>query len=464
MKMKTKLKTALVQCPAWGRHCPPPALGLLAAALRQRGHEVAVFDFNNAFHEAAPAREKALWGDCGFWEDPRRVARFASAHEARIDAAVTEILDSEARVVGFSIFNSSIETSLRFARKIKERDPGRIVVFGGPQVALNWKGRAALGYADVDAVVSGEGEVTLPEMVEGIERRGRLQPTPGAWTRISGRMVGIKPRPEIADLDQVPFPDYSGFDFARYEFPDKMYTFLTRGCINRCVFCGESLFVERFRHRTGPRVHAEIRHEVSRHPEIGLFEFSDCLINGRLQELMALADLLIEQGPKIRWQAQAIVRPFMTRGVFDKLAASGCREMLFGIESGSQRVIDRMRKGFRVADAENVVRDAAQAGIDVVANFMVGFPGETDADFAATLAFVEKNARWIRYVNPDQTTTGMAPGTYLWEHWDEFGIVEPDGLNWRTRDGRNTIDIRRGRYERFRKRCKALGVQENPRK
>ena len=172
----------------------------------------------------------------------------------------------------------------------------------------------------------------------------------------------------------------------------------------------------------------------------------------------------VEQGPKIRWQAQAIVRPFMTRGVFDKLAASGCREMLFGIESGSQRVIDRMRKGFRVADAENVVRDAAQAGIDVVANFMVGFPGETDADFAATLAFVEKNARWIRYVNPDQTTTGMAPGTYLWEHWDEFGIVEPDGLNWRTRDGRNTIDIRRGRYERFRKRCKALGVQENPRK
>jgi radical SAM superfamily enzyme YgiQ (UPF0313 family) len=222
--------------------------------------------------------------------------------------------------------------------------------------------------------------------------------------------------------------------------------------------------VERFRHRSARRVHEEILHEVFHHPEIGLFEFSDCLINGRMGELMALADLLIDRGPKIRWQAQAIVRPFMTRGVFDKLAASGCREMLFGIESGSQRVLDKMRKGFRIADAGRVVRDATRAGIDVVANFMFGFPGETEADFAATLAFVEKNARWIRYINPNPAVAGMAPGTYLWEHAAEFGVAVPDGREWRTRDGRNTIAARLARYERFRKLCRTLGLQENPRK
>jgi hypothetical protein len=129
------------------------------------------------------------------------------------------------------------------------------------------------------------------------------------------------------------------------------------------------------------------------------------------------------------------------------------------VESGSQRVVDLMGKGFRVADAERLLRDAAAAGISLVVNFMVGFPGETERDFAQTLAFVARNRDCIGFVNPSPTFTAIGPGTTLREHPGEFGVVLGAGdHDWTTRRGGNTLAVRQRRFAAFQEHCAGIGV------
>lgn len=460
---------ALVQCPLWGRLCPPAGLAQLAGALRRHGKTCAVFDLNNDFFHAVGPQEQQLWDAGGVRLGTRgraakNTARFASTHRKLIDAAVARILDTGARIVGFSTFESSAGLSLFLARAIKKRDPARIVVFGGPETALEWQGQEIIVRPEVDAIVPGEGELIFLDFVEAVEKAGRLAACAGVWTKLDGALEKGPTKAQISDLDAIPFADYSDFDLGRYKEPAKLFTFLSRGCVNRCSFCNEYLYLPRFRTRTGRRVRDEMAHHLARHPGVELFELTDLLMNGRLPELLNLAEELIAKGPRVAWAGQAIVRPFMTRDVLRKMSAAGCRALVLGVETGSQSVVARMGKGFELHEADRMVGDAAEAGISVIANFMLGFPGETEEDFARTLAFVERNRASIAYANPSRPGTTIGRGTRLYERAEEYGVVlakdEPHA--WRSRDGGNTPEIRQRRYETFAARCAELGVSLLP--
>src|SRR5438045_786395 len=98
------MKAALIQCPGWGRQCPPYALACLAAYLRKQGHEVLCLDLNNPLYLASPKKLQAMWDDkdyYSFWENPGRVARLLLENEGLLNRAVEKILDWGADVVGF---------------------------------------------------------------------------------------------------------------------------------------------------------------------------------------------------------------------------------------------------------------------------------------------------------------------------------------------------------------------------
>jgi hypothetical protein len=152
----------------------------------------------------------------------------------------------------------------------------------------------------------------------------------------------------------------------------------------------------------------------------------------------------------------------MTSGLLDKLRRSGCVCLAYGIESGSQRVLDLMKKGFRIKDAQEVIRDTSDAGIAVVANFMFGFPGETDEDFEETLNFIFENKKRFTSLNPSPAYTAIGIGTYLFNHREEYDLdLGPGSMHWRTKDGKNTFATRKERYETFCNFASSLGINFN---
>lgn len=446
------MKIALIQCPAWGRQNPPLALSMLSAYLRNRGRKVYLFDFNNKLFNQVRVEDRALWqlSNEEFWEDKSKVLKFASDYKELIDNCISEVLQTNANIIGFSVFNSSLELSLLIAKEIKNKAINKIIIFGGPHCFPHIQGLQIIQEDVVDAMVIGEGEVTLDELVLQVESLGRVDFCEGAWLKKDGKVVDCGSRAFISDLNKLPFADFGDFELDSYGEPNRLPIYLSRGCPNRCVYCSENILWRGYRSRAGKRVFEEIRHQLNRRGQVTHFDFADQLVNGNPYELSQLADLIIKEGLKITWAGQAIIRAYMRPELLNKLKQSGCVCLAYGLESGSQKVLDLMKKGFTIEDAQQVIRDTHNAGIDAVTNFMFGFPGETDEDFKQTQDFIYKNREYISTVNPSRVYTAIGVGSYLYDHADEYNVDFSMGhLFWRTKSGDNTYDIRKKRYESF---------------
>ena len=150
----------------------------------------------------------------------------------------------------------------------------------------------------------------------------------------------------------------------------------------------------------------------------------------------------------------------MTSQYLKKLQKSGCTCLSYGLESGSQKVLDRMNKGIKIADAEKIIRNTLKAGIQVMVNFMFGFPGEDDADFKESIQFMQRNGKYITRVNPMTQFCGFGKGGFVYEHPDVFGI-KLTGVDeyCESTDGKNTYPERLKRFERFYEAASALRMK-----
>lgn len=456
------MKIALVQCPAWGRQNPPLALSMLSAYLRNKKREVYLFDLNNELFHKVKDEDKRLWqlSNEAFWENKSKVLEFASKYDELLDYFVREILETEVSIVGFSTFNSSKELSLLIASRIKKIDKNKKIIFGGPHCAPHIQGKEIIKECAVDMIVIGEGEVTLDEIINIIERDGKVDSYEGTWLKKDGKVIDCGNRPLIEDLNELPFADFGDFKLESYDEPYRLPIYLSRGCPNRCVYCNENIFWHGYRSRSGLKVFEEMKYQLNKQKAVTHFDFADSLVNANVRELSHLADLIIKDGIRITWSGQAMIRSYMTPELLRKLKQSGCVCLAYGMESGSQKVLDLMRKGFRVEEAERVIRDTHNAGIDAVTNFMFGFPGETDEDFEETLDFITRNREYISTVNPSLAYTAIGVGTYLYDHPEEYNIDLSAGhLYWKSKDGENTYEKRKKRYETFCKLTSSLGIK-----
>lgn len=443
------MNIVLAAVPIANTRIPPLSLAMLAAALRGAGHRVRALDLNiDAFSRVEPElREYWKFYMGHHWQDTTSFTRiiYPRIVERFLDGWVERILAEEPGLVGISVNTTPIVRAL--AVRLKERRPGLKIALGGPTCSLVYAKIAARPSPFEEAVVSGEGEATLVELAAGVEATGEFPVTRGATILRDGNYIYGGDRPPIADLDALPFADFSDFDLSLYrdidiDSPVSLPIHSSRGCVARCAFCMDNRFWGgRYRPRDPERVAAEMAHQASRHG-IRSFTFVDLAFNGSAARLDRLADALLAGGGGFDFWAPARIDRRLTRGLLEKLRAAGLRHLNFGLESGSTAVLARMRKGYDAAEAEEVLRNCAEAGITVSLNLIAGFPGETWLDLLATARFVWRNRSRI-WNRPGVTDCAAIPGTELHDHPERFGIVfDPADRGshhaWRSRDGRNT--------------------------
>lgn len=263
--------------------------------------------------------------------------------------------------IGFSVFKSNEPNTLDLVKRIRQRSSHIKIILGGPQ-CFSWQFTGfPYEVRYVDSVVIGD---------------------------------------PLPPLDERPFPTFSGFKLPRYERKRALPIIASRGCIGRCRFCSERLLTDGFQVRNPEGIVAEIRY----HKKVNntkWFTFHDSLINGNLRHLEELCDLLI--GEEIYWDAQAIIRQDMPEGLLVKMKKSGCFNLFIGLESGSDKILKLMRKGFTTVDASNFFRKCKSVGLHFEISLIVGYPGETEEDFHETLDFILRNKEYIpkiAQVNP----------------------------------------------------------------
>lgn len=483
------MKIALVQCPVWWTTDPPLGLAQVAGCLKAAGHDVAVFDLNIELWKSRPPQyaNMWLWEQFQFWNEQAVVDKFFVDNSPLIEACVERILASDAQVVAFGVYHGSQLATWKVASMIKAADPKRLIVFGGqyfflgntareifrPSLPLSsWERAGVRGtlcvLPPVDVVIRGAGDEVFPALVAGYARTGRPVKVPGAVFRSGDEIVdgGVSATPRT--LDHLPFADFTPFPMELYTDQARIPLAASRGCVWACRFCSTREFWDGYSHMSGDRIFAEVKHQRTLFPGRRHVEFYDITANGRPEALRRFAELMADarraRAPfaETGWKINAIVRPEMTGDLLRALRAGGCRAVIYGIESGSPRVLKRMNKNYAVAVAERVLKDTRGAGIFTTANFMVGFPGETEEDFQRTLDFLRWNRSSLDRVYPSATFTSLEEHSALTARADAFGVDtaggKPHNLYWRTRDGANTYLVRLDRYRRFRALARRLGI------
>jgi radical SAM superfamily enzyme YgiQ (UPF0313 family) len=463
------MKVALVQAPVWWTLDPPLGLAQIAGCASSAGHEVGIFDLNILlWQNRAPKYENMwLWEQFHFWNNPEIVREFYRDNTALIEAELSRILRSDAKVIGFSVYLGAQWATLELARLIKKADPSRIIVCGGQ---FFFKGGAAdewIKHPEIDAIVRGHGDFVFPELLKSVDATGAVAPIPGVVCKVNGRVADGGSAPPIENLDRLPFSDIKGFPLELYSDQNRIPFAASRGCVWKCHFCSTTQFWDGYSYMSGERIFAEVHHHKKLFPGKQHLEFYDITANGSVPSLVRFSELTADarrqEGMYYGWKINAIIRPEMTRDVLDVMRKALCQDIIYGIESGSPRVLKLMNKPYRVEVAEQVLRDTHESGIAATGNFMFGFPGETEADFQLTLDFVERNARSLDRVYASATFTSLEEHSYLTDHQRALGIKEVSrerfhNLYWETVDGENNYAVRIDRYRRFRELSISLGI------
>jgi ribosomal peptide maturation radical SAM protein 1 len=319
--------------------------------------------------------------------DPARLSQVRD-HDvpAYLDALVDGFPWHEMRVVGFSSTFQQNTASFALARRLKQRFPELITVFGG----ANFDGEMGLELVRsldcIDYAVIGEGDTAFPNLLCALANGTDPTGIPGVATRSSA----APPAPPNGELDALPIPDYAEF-FERaaalgLEQAEPWIPFESaRGCWwgakHHCTFCGLNGTTMRFRSKTPKRVLDELATQAKRY---GNFRFS--AVDNILD--MAYLKEVFPETASSDYELFYEVKANLTRDQVKVLARGGVAHMQPGIESLSSHVLSLMGKGVRAAQNVNLLRWARYYGIGVGWNILWGFPGETEEDYAAQAAAV----------------------------------------------------------------------------
>lgn len=367
---------------------PPLGLAYIAAVLIQAGYSVSAIDFNvSHFH-------------------PIQWKRFLEKETPRI--------------LGISTHTETYLNGLRIARIAKQVNPETKVIMGGPHATVLYQDAAR--EKDVDVVVRGEGEYPMLELADYfIRNQGSLDKIKGIAYREDGTIKTNPERPFLQEPDELPFPARDLFPLSRYHSPGNIL--ISRGgCPYRCRFCAvNSIWQGQRRSRRPEKVLEEIIY-VLQHGQAREIAFADDTFTLNRELVVELCRLLkgARETGRLRWTCSSRV-DLVDRELLQKMREAGCGGIQFGIEAGSQKILDSIGKRITLEQVKYAVSAALSTGIEVTCSFMFPHPEDT----AETIREQKQLMKGLMDMGATLVLLAFTtpfPGTYYYQHADELGI------------------------------------------
>ena len=404
------MRILLINSPYPLEECPRLLVTLpyLAAALREAGHEVEILDFV--------------------------LARTTSEKiEQRMERLRPEL-------VGLTSVTLNHHLAEWIAKVVRKCDERVSIVMGGPHVSFEIE-ESFRSLAALDFIVIGEGEHTIVELAGALEGRLDLRDVRGLALRSDDLIVCNEARPAEEDLDSLSAPARDLLPLSRYLAFDSHASLLTsRGCPYECIFCSSAAWTgRRVRYRTPSLC-------VDEFEELAALGFSEITIEDELftlhrPHLLAICRDLIRRNTGVRWNAFSRVDT-ITPQIVDTMAEAGCKAILFGVESGSQEMLDRLKKRSNLAKVRDAMRMTQRAGITALASFIIGLPGETTETLRETRELAEELHREFGALHGYHILSPF-PGTEVRNRAAEYGLeILTD--DWRRYDANHVVSCPRG--------------------
>jgi radical SAM superfamily enzyme YgiQ (UPF0313 family) len=352
----------------------------------------------------------------------------------------------------------SIDHDLESVRRIKAKHPGVFLALMGSH-ATYFHQDLLRENPEVDAIIRGEFEITARELALALRDGLPLAGVAGITFRDTGGLRVNPERPFDADLDSWPYPDRAVVPIEKYQtaqYQGKKGTFMlsSRGCPYRCTFClwPGTMVGRDFRAREPEAVVDEMEYLVRKHGVDDIYFDDDTMTIDR-ERLLKICRLIQERDLQVHWISMGRVDT-VDEELLTEMRKAGCDNVYLGVESGSEEILRRLKKGITLDQVTKAFQEARKAGIKTQAFFMLGGPGETKETLKETIDFAVK-------LDPDNAQFAAAvpyPGTEMYEEslrkgylraqtWEDYAardiVLETETLS--------RLDLEKARLEAYRR-------------
>lgn len=413
-------------------------------------------------------------------EEVRKI-KDINANKQRLKSMIVErVRQAKPALVGITCLVTEVKDVLGLSADIRRIVPDTVIVVGGIHPSM-YPEELLFDDSPVDYVVLGEGEETLTELASAIINKQIIQDVLGiAWFDAHG-FNKTAPRPAIKNLDKIPYPTYDqidtgyyfrpGINIIRNMFISTASIITSRGCPASCTFCVNKNLQKimgsgrGFRQRSVEKVVDEIEYLAERYAVDGFYIWDDAFCM-RKKYTFDFCEELLKRNLGLIWATETRVN-LVTYEMIQAMKDAGCIQIDFGVESGSQEILKKLKKGITVEQVRNAFHWCHKIGVRPMANFMLNTPGETEDDLNKTFAL----AREIDACYYSMALMTPFPGTDIYElvqpklTVDEYDLLP---INYRRisdqrfKFARHDLDLEEIRYKSvvsfnsFRKRTSFL--------
>ena len=406
---------------------PDNGMANLAASLLKHGHTTQILDLNTTsmigrlvpeeFHKKMKSKidNIVIKGNRGIQHVipylflVKQLEKFQRREFHRIAEEVVRHIGAE-RVdfVGLKLWNGDgFVASQIIAEHIKKSFPDMPVFAGGPHVDIFLDTIYKVTDA-FDCLAYGEGEETIVMLAEYVEGKRKLESISNIIFKKGGKPV-VNPLERIEDLDSIPFPVYDSSIYTAMGGGEEKIKMLvideSRGCPNKCSFCIHPVKSGQFRMKS-PKVLVDEIEKFLKDEKISIFRFAGSSTPPHL--LRKIAEEMIKRDLKVEYSSFGHVRGMDTE-TLQTLKKSGCFAIFYGMESGSQRILDSMNKNVKTQDVEDTIMQTKKADLFTIASIIFPAPFETEKTESETLDMLLK-------IRPDSVLVQM-PGVYPQTEW-----------------------------------------------
>jgi len=346
----------------------------------------------------------------------------AQVERLDVDALRTEIEKRKPDAIGMTAMTFTLLDVIATIKVAKSVNPAIKIILSGPHAIIF--PAETMSIKEVDFLVLGEGEKIIGRLLSNINNPEELKKIKGLVFRDADKIINTDHADFIENLDELPFP-------ARKLTPYKKYfsvvssrrpvttMFTSRGCPYQCLFCDRPQVGKKFRARSAKSV----ADEMQECQELGIkeiFIYDDTFAVDRQRVLDICSQIKIRQ-LTIAWDIRTRVNT-VDEEMLRAMKQAGCQRIHYGVEAGTQKILNVLRKGITLEQASNAFRLTRKIGIQSAAYFMIGSPTETKQDILQTINF-------MKHLNPDYAQVAITtpfPATDLYKLAQDEGVIKGD--------------------------------------
>ncbi len=359
--------------------------------------------------------------------------RDAVASKYSVDEVISEIRDFDPDIIVIETNFSSLTHDISVVSEIKTRMSRKIIsVIAGPPTAV-FPEEIILNNC-IDIVARHEYDFVIADLVRAIKEHRTFDTVDGIWFKEGGLIKRNKDRQFSTsdELDALPFVsevykkhlNIRDYYLSQSLFPE-VQIFTGRGCPFLCSFCSwpENLMGRKLRFRSVDNIIKEFQYIVEQLPFVKEIFIEDDTFTLQKERVRTLCNVLIEKKIRITWSCNA--RADLDFDTLSLMKRSGCRLIIVGYESGSDAILNSIKKGITIDQAKQFTRNAKKARLLVHGDFIIGLPGETHKTAQATLDYINE-------IKPDIIQVAVAtpiPGTAFYDYVKKNGYLLVDDMS-----------------------------------